>query len=104
MPWSHIILEAYCGFGWKDEPEFYYKLDPDIEIGDDWLEHMKKIPNPKYDPKKPKSVKPEYCPGPDTPCNLCYENECPYLCTCTVDEDDYEIMMDAWEKKNKPKY
>lgn len=99
--WRHIILEAFCGFGWKEEPEFYYELDPDVEMGDDWLEHMKKIPNPKYDPNKPKEPKeetPDYCPGPGEPCYTCYENDCPHLCTSSVDEEDHNVMMEAWTK------
>lgn len=96
--WRHLILETFCGFGWKVEPEFYYELDPDIQVGDDWLEHMKKVPNPKYDPNKKPEEKPEYCPGPGEPCYICYEMDCPYLCTSKVTEDEYNIMVEAWKK------
>jgi len=86
MHWQHIILEAFCGFEWDDNPEFWYDLNG------------KKIPNPKYDPQKPKRTKPDYCPG--EPCYTCYENDCPYLCTTSVDKEDYDIMVEAWIKNS----
>jgi hypothetical protein len=94
MTWTHIILEAYCSIDWDNNPKFLYELNIS-DISDEWK--TKKVPNPKYDPNKPKRVKPDFCPG--EPCYICYENDCPHLCTCSVDEEDYIVMMEAWNRK-----
>jgi len=100
--WSHFIFESFCSFHWDDNSEFYYELNLDTD-SDDWIDKGKKIPNPDYDPDKLPQKKPDFCSEPGEMTMECWEKDCPYLYMCPVDEDEYHVMMDAWEKHNVDK-
>jgi len=87
--WSHIILEGFCMRHVNPEPplgKYLYEVTSEGELME--------IPNPKWNGKEDDWTppdKPEYCKN--RVCNGCFENDCPYLATCSPDENDLKEIL-----------
>ena len=88
--WTHLIFEAFCGF--IEESEYLYEVITFKPF------KTKKIKNKKYDPEKIEK-RPEWCPL--NPCYTCHENKCEWLILSPVEKEEYDIMIESWEKMGK---
>ena len=94
MKWTHIIIEAYCGRKWSPcKSKYHYRI---IGTSKDVFK-TKKILNPKYDPAYRTPRKPSYCKN--EVCYTCLEKECPHLCYCNANDDDYKMFFQGFQKR-----
>jgi len=91
MGWNHIILEGFCFRKLNNKKNKYnYRVVSTEPF------KTEKIKNPKYDSNYKVPKKPKYCKNKI--CNDCWENDCPYLATATVPDEDYEMFIKSYIK------
>ena len=91
LPWTHIILEAYCARKWSEKKDKYRHRVIDL----DKLK-TRRIPNPDYNHNYKTPKKPVYCPN--LPQYLCLKKNCPHLAYADALKQDYLFLGKRYRK------
>ncbi|MCD4740450.1 hypothetical protein K8R43_04655 [archaeon] len=90
MPWTHIILEAYCSRKWSTKKDKYmYLMEKDGSFT--------KTKNDDYDSNYRTPRKPSYCKN--IPNYTCLEKDCPHFAYTDAEPTDYKSLDRKYNKK-----